>query len=110
MKRVMVLAAAVLAFSGPGGPLSPPEVHLFAHPSAAQESELQQVVFTIENMTCALCKVTVKKVIEQVEGVQSVQIDSEAKTATVRFDLSITNAEAIAQASTNAGYPASPAS
>jgi periplasmic mercuric ion binding protein len=39
--------------------------------------------------------------------VQSVQIDFDAKTATVVFDLSITTVEAIAAASTNAGYPAS---
>ena len=63
--------------------------------------------FAIQNMTCALCPVTVKRAMEGVEGVRSVNIDFDAKTATVVFDPSVTNADAIAAASTNAGYPAS---
>ena len=45
---------------------------------------------------------------EGVTGVKSVAVDFDAKTATVVFDPSITNAETIAAASTNAGYPAVP--
>jgi mercuric ion binding protein len=41
------------------------------------------------------------------EGVKSVAVDFDAKTATVVFDPSATNADAIASASANAGYPAS---
>ena len=47
---------------------------------------------------------------QRVEGVRSVEIDFEAKTATVTFDPSIASVEAIAAASTNAGYPAAPQS
>jgi mercuric ion binding protein len=43
---------------------------------------------------------------EGVSGVKSVSIDFDAKTATVVFDPSVTSIEAIAAASTNAGYPA----
>ena len=57
-------------------------------------------------MTCALCPVTVKKAMEGVAGVKSVTVDFDAKTATAVFDPSVTNADAIAAASTNAGYPA----
>jgi mercuric ion binding protein len=57
-------------------------------------------------MTCALCPVTVKKAIENVTGVQSVQIDYAARTATAIFDPAVTSVEAIAAASTDAGYPA----
>ena len=80
---------------------------------AAAQSASQQVAaaqtrtFAIQNMTCALCPVTVKRAMEGVEGVRSVNIDFDAKTATVVFDPSVTNADAIAAASTNAGYPAS---
>jgi mercuric ion binding protein len=38
--------------------------------------------------------------------VQSVEIDFDAKTATVIFDPTVAAPEAIAAASTNAGYPA----
>ena len=42
-----------------------------------------------------------------VDGVESVEINFEAKTAVVRFDPSVTAGE-IAAASANAGYPAAP--
>lgn len=66
----------------------------------------QQATFAIENMTCALCPVTVKKAMSGVAGVDQVAIDFKAKTATVRFDPKRTSLAAIAKASTNAGYPA----
>lgn len=66
--------------------------------------------FTVENMTCALCPVTVKKAMAGVHGVSSVTVDFEAKTATVVFDPSVASAESIAAASTGAGYPAAPKS
>lgn len=66
----------------------------------------KQALFAIENMTCALCPVTVRKAMEGVAGVRSVEIDFDAKTAMVTFDPSVASVEAIAAASANAGYPA----
>lgn len=74
-------------------------------PAAAQEAA-ETLTFAVENMTCALCPVTVKTAMEAVPGVQAVAIDFEAKTATVTFDPATATPEAIAAASTNAGYPA----
>lgn len=62
--------------------------------------------FSVENMTCEACPITVRKAMERVEGVKSVQVDFDTKTATVVFDPSVTTVEAIAAASTNVGYPA----
>jgi mercuric ion binding protein len=107
MKRPLILAAALLILGGLGWAIIP------AVPPAAAQSASQQVTaaqtrtFAIQNMTCALCPVTVKKAMEGVAGVKSVAVDFEAKTATVIFDPAVTNADAIAAASTNAGYPAS---
>jgi len=42
----------------------------------------------------------------RVEGVDSVEVDFETKTAIVRFDPSVTTAALVGQASTDAGYPA----
>jgi len=79
-----------------------------AAPSApdAQAATEQTRTFTIENMTCPLCPVTVHKAMTNVDGVKSVDVDFDAKTATVRFDPAVTTVEEIAHASTNAGYPA----
>lgn len=76
-------------------------------PAAAQAVATEHsVTYTVENMTCALCPVTVKRAMEGVEGVRAVEIDFAARTATVLFDTASTTAEAIAAASANAGYPA----
>ena len=75
--------------------------------AAAQSLATEQTVtFTVENMTCALCPVTVKRAMEGVAGVRAVEIDFAARTATVLFDTASTSAEAIAAASANADYPA----
>ena len=73
---------------------------------AAAQAATRTLTFAIENMTCALCPVTVKSAMERVSGVRSVRIDFDGKTATVVFDPTVATPEAIAAASTNAGYPA----
>ncbi len=78
--------------------------------SAGGQATLQSTTFTVENMFCALCPITVRKAMEGVEGVRSVEIDFEAKTAFVTFDPAVTSAASIAAASSNAGYPARPES
>ncbi len=70
----------------------------------------QTVEMSIEKMTCALCPVTVRKAMERVDGVRDVDVDFDSKTATVTFDDAKTTADAVAQASTDVGYPATPAS
>lgn len=74
--------------------------------SADAATATQSATFAIENMTCALCPVTVRKSMEGVAGVKSVSVDFEQKTATVVFDPRVTDTAAIAAASTDAGYPA----
>lgn len=73
---------------------------------AAPAARAAVASFTVAKMTCATCPITVKKAMSAVRGVQSVKIDFDSKTARVEFDPQLTNAAAIAAASTNAGYPA----
>jgi len=73
---------------------------------AKAKTDQQTLTFAIDKMTCAMCPITVRKAMEKVEGVGEVKTDFEAKTATVTFDATIATPEAIAAASTNAGYPA----
>ena len=106
MKRSLIIGASVLAL-GAGSILSMVAVSpLAAQSAAAQVAAVRTVSFSIENMTCALCPVTVKSAMAGVNGVKSVEINFDAKTATVVFDPSIATPEASAAASTNAGYPA----
>jgi len=73
----------------------------------AQAGELTTVL-DVENMTCALCPITVSKTLKSVDGVASVDVDMDAKTATVVYDDAIAELTEIAEASTLAGYPATP--
>ena len=107
MKRTMIFTAALITLTVAGtmpSGLFPLSSALSGSAQAATTE--QRSVFTIANMTCALCPITVKTAMLGVTGVKSVVIDFEAKTATVVFDPSAATIEAIGASSTNAGYPA----
>jgi len=74
-------------------------------PAIAPAAE-QTVTLQMENMSCALCLLMVKKAMGGVEGVTSVDVDYDRHQAVVIFDDAVANPEQIALASTNAGYPA----
>lgn len=65
------------------------------------------VTLDVQNMTCAVCPITVKKALEHVSGVQQVSIDYTSKTATVQFDDTLTTADKLTEATKAAGYPSS---
>lgn len=70
-------------------------------------AEEKTATFNVENMTCAMCPITVRKAMKEVSGVKSVVVDYDTKIATVAFNPELTTLEKIGDASTNAGYPAS---
>ena len=74
-------------------------------PLAAPAETPRTAVLDVQNMTCSLCPLTVKKSLEKVPGVSQAQIDFAAKTATVTFDADKTAATALVKATTEAGYP-----
>jgi len=65
------------------------------------------VTLAVKNMTCAICPITVKKALNGVAGVSRTEVSYERKEALVTFDDAKTNVEALIEATTNAGYPAS---
>ena len=74
-------------------------------PLASLAAPPHTAVLDVQNMTCGLCPVTVKKSLEKVAGVSQAQVDFAKKTATVTFDADKTNATALAKATTEAGFP-----
>ena len=74
-------------------------------PFAALAATPQTTTLHVQNMTCELCPVTVKKSLEKVPGVSQVRIDFATKTATVTFDADQAQVSALVQATTDAGYP-----
>jgi mercuric ion binding protein len=100
------LAAGALGHGCRKQPLEPPEV-------ADLETDSGQVILreelhlaTFAELAVSLCPITVKSAISQVEGVISVEVDQGLAQATVSYDDGQTTTDAIAAASTNAGYPA----
>jgi mercuric ion binding protein len=78
---------------------------LLAVPFSVLAAEPQTVVLDVQNMTCELCPITVKKALEKVPGVSATEIDLAKRTASVKFDPHRTNVAALVKATTNAGYP-----
>lgn len=70
-------------------------------------AQLAVQTFAVENMTCAACPITVRKAMENVEGVRTVTVDINSNTAIAEFDNSQTDANEIAMAATNVGFPTS---
>jgi mercuric ion binding protein len=98
IKTLFLLLNLVTAF------LSISEIH--AAPPVQTQNSSQSITLDIQNMTCAMCKFTIKKALQGVEGVKKVNVDSDTNTATVIFDPQTTNGESLIKATTNAGYPA----
>ena len=78
---------------------------LLSTPLSLLAAEPQTVVLDVQNMTCELCPITVKKALDKVPGVAATKIDLAKKTATVKFDPERANVAALVKATTNAGYP-----
>ena len=66
----------------------------------------QTAVLDVQNMTCSLCPITVKKSLEAVPGVTDAKVDLGQKTVTVKFDPDKAGIETLVKATTNAGFPA----
>jgi periplasmic mercuric ion binding protein len=99
--KCIARAAAALALAGVGiaailGSGSP----------AAAAVQARTAKFTVANMTCATCPISVKKAMSNVAGVHSVKVDFGSKVAIALFDPSKTNAGLIAAASAGIGFPA----
>jgi len=78
---------------------------VLAVPLTVLAAEPQTIVLEVQNMTCELCPITVKKALDKVPGVATTKIDLAKKTATVKFDPERANVAALVKATTDAGYP-----
>ena len=75
---------------------------------AAEQAQARTVTLDVENMTCDMCPITVRKALEQVPGVTKAEAKYKGDGvgwSTVTFDPAKTSVEALIRATTNAGYP-----
>ena len=76
-----------------------------ALPFSLLAGTFQTVRLDVQNMTCAVCPITVKKALERVPGVTDAKVDFDKKTALVSFDPEKTTPAVLTKATTDAGYP-----
>ena len=73
--------------------------------AAVDEAALQEVVLEVDDMTCASCTYTVRRALEQVDGVSKADVTFEPPQAVVTYDASRANVPELTRATTQAGYP-----
>lgn len=78
---------------------------LAALPLAALAAAPKTAILDVQNMTCPLCPITIRKSLEKVPGIEAVKVNFDTKTAVVTYDPDKTRPMALTRATTNAGYP-----
>jgi periplasmic mercuric ion binding protein len=78
---------------------------LIVLPVAAFAATTQIAVLDVQNMTCSMCSITIRKALERVPGVIDAKVDYDHKTATVKYDPDKASPPALVKATTNAGFP-----
>lgn len=68
-------------------------------------AETKTVTLEVPTMNCVTCPFTVKKALQNVEGVRKAEVTFDTKLAVVTFDDEKTTVKALTEATTNAGYP-----
>ncbi len=68
--------------------------------------QVRQVTLTVEGMTCASCVSHVQKAAKSVPGVKDCRVNLAGGTAVVTLDSAPATSQAVADAITDAGYPA----
>lgn len=109
MNRILIIIAALVTLGLTGLTVLnlSPTTQADASEVAAKTNEVTQT-FAVEKMTCPACPFTVKKAMARVEGVKSITVDFDAKTATAVFDPTVATVQEIAAASAEVGYPTTP--
>ena len=74
-------------------------------PMAAFAATPQTAVLDVQNMTCSMCSITIRKSLEKVPGVIDAKVDYDHRTATVKYDPEKASPAAFVRATTNAGFP-----
>jgi mercuric ion binding protein len=77
----------------------------FAVTSGSALAASRTITLDVQNMTCAVCPITVKKSLEHVAGVKQLSVDFASKTVTVQFDDTKATADKLTEATKAAGYP-----
>lgn len=96
-----ILAVLLLAFPYYSGAFFPKQQNQVVY---VQESQVQTISLDIEGMTCNGCESTVENVASGVSGVLEAEASYDTGKATIKYDQSKTNREAITAAINKTGF------
>jgi len=65
----------------------------------------QTVTLEVPTMNCVTCPLTLKRALQNVDGVSKAEVTFDTKQAAVTFDDEKTTIKVLTQATTHAGYP-----
>jgi len=82
-----------------------PLLFLLSLTSFGAFADPQTVTLEIPTMNCVTCPITVKKALQNVEGVSEAEVTFDTKLAVVTYDDEIATIEELTNATKNAGYP-----
>lgn len=88
----LICLASVLAFCG----------------TPVQAADPSRVTLNIPSMNCPLCPLTVSRALRKMPGVLEVTAELSTKSARISYDPEKVSPERLAQAVSDAGYPATP--
>ena len=70
------------------------------------KGDLEHVMIKLPTMQCQTCKENIEAAVGRLDGIESVDVDKDEKTAHVNFTKGKTNTDKIENAITSAGYDA----
>lgn len=74
--------------------------------TSASETQQREVTFSIPDMSCPMCPITVRKALARIDGVSTAEASLDDKQARVVFDPTKTNIDALVAAVAEAGFSA----
>lgn len=78
---------------------------LLCVPLPAFAAKPETLILDVQNMTCSMCTVTIRKALEKTPGVIEAKVDYDRKTATVKYDTDKATPSTLVKATTDAGFP-----
>lgn len=82
---------------------------LICVPVSAFAATPQTAVLDVQNMTCSMCSITIRKALEKVPGVIDAKVDYDHKTATVKYDPDKVNPPTLVKSHYKRGFSFGPA-
>ncbi len=74
--------------------------------AASAQTSTKEYVEIKTSAVCGMCKATIEKALDNVDGIKSASLDVDSKVVSIKYDGTVTNVESIKTAITMAGYSA----